>query len=169
MTFKNITIALLLVPCMALGKNSSDSRMQQLKNDFHVKELELYELEKMIAEKEEHLDTMMERCSYVYSSIYEQLDNKGQEEFKEEVHALRLNIERAIDIQNEIKGVSAKHLIDRGTNNENELERLRFALIRQAIQHIALKELFKRYEKLLEQFLTIKNELECLQNNVHLN
>ena len=161
MTYKGMILSALLVPFTIIG-NDTDPRIQQLKNDLHAKELELSELENMIAEKEKQIDAIRERGGNLYYSICHDLDDQEKQYLEQEINHFKSSIEHALSIKSDITAYFAKRFRD-GHNNFNELERLKFVLIRYAIEYTSLKQLFKRYEDCLLQILALKIALEDLQ------
>ena len=154
-------LSALLVPFTIVG-NDTDPRIQQLKNDLYAKELELSQLENMIAEKEKQIDAIRERGGSLYYSICHDLDDQEKQYLEQEIGSFKSSIEHALSIKSNIEDCFAKRFHDKH-NSFNELERIKFILIRQAIEYTSLKQLFQRYENCLIQILEIQNTLENLQ------
>ena len=81
MTYKGMILSVLLVPCTLIG-NRADTRIQQLNNDLQAKEVELFQLARMIEEKQQWIDSTFQ-AQKDFLSMHFGISNKEEyEQFK---------------------------------------------------------------------------------------
>ena len=157
----------LLVPFTIIGSSTVDARIEQLKNDLQEKQLELSDIEEMIAEKEEQIDAMTKRGAKLVRSISWD-DEKKEQQFRQELISFDSEVRLSMSAKNDMQGFLAKELLRDHKTDREEFKRLKFVVIRIAVEYGALEKLLNGYEQCLQQVHAIEVELENLQKQVSL-
>jgi len=160
-------LSALLMPLMLIGNNAAaNARIKQLKNDLHAKEIELANIDTMIQEKEEFLDTMTSRGAEIYVILYKALNDEQKQIFQNEMDTFEKGIEQALLSKANIEEYFTQIFSNVRIDKRHDFERLRFVMIRYAVGCRYLEKLFKRYEQCLQQVQAIERDLESLQKQL---
>jgi hypothetical protein len=181
MTYKGIILSVLLAPFTIIGNNNVDIRIQELEEKFFQKELELSDLGKMIAEKDELLSSFDSDCQnylrFFINKKIKQLEEKNdgkslsEEEEKQLANELRKMVNEflytfcdACRNKKDIKDMLLEGLFyqDESTGIK-EFESFKFYLIRSTFEREITIRLIKKYEHCIQELIVIKAELENLQ------
>jgi hypothetical protein len=175
MNYKNILLAMLLVPLAAIGKNTTAARIQELDEKIFQKHLELSNLGTAITEKEELLallkSEMQDRYALIIDKKTKELEEKNggkslspdegarlYTELRDELQGFYQKLDIAFKNKENITG-----MLVNGLFQEDDFQSLRFYLIRYAFEHEILKRLVKKYEILIQEWISIETELEKLK------
>ena len=87
-------LSALLVPFTIIGNDASDTRIQQLKNDLHAKELELSELSQMVEEKQAWIDSITERQHAFYAMVSNIIGKEEKDALKKELNDFQEQVDK---------------------------------------------------------------------------
>lgn len=183
MISKNMLLSVLLIPATIIGKDTIDVRMQKLEEKLSQKELELSNLGKMIAEKDEFFSSF----NMESQRLLRLLIDKRVKQLEEQKSGKSLSQEEknkvAIEMQNKaneflykffdaLKGDKAiDGMLSEGLFQKNEIageagadfESLRFYLIRHTFEQMITMHLVKKYEDCIKEYRDLLRELSNLQ------
>ena len=163
MTYKGMILSALLVPFTIIGNDASDTRIQQLKNDLHAKELELSELSQMVEEKQAWIDSITERQHAFYAMVSNIIGKEEKDALKKELNDFQEQVDKLDfskgDILNFLKSYALNNI-----KGSMEFERMKSWCIRYNAEYHLLNNLIKRYEQCLQEFIALEIELKNLQS-----
>jgi len=184
MTYKSILLTLFLVPFSMVGKDTKNTRIQELEEQISEKELELSNLGNMIAQKDEQLlafhsdvRTLLNFfTSKRIAMLEKQNDGKALSSEDEDKIAKELGKQadeflykfwNALKDNKSITGMLTKGLFQGDINPDifdvEEFESLKFYLIRRIFNQLAIIRLVKKYEACITEYRALLNELIDLQ------
>ena len=165
MTYKGMLLSALLVPVAvtSYGKESVDSRIQQLKEVRFQKETELSELGLQIDAKQGVIGDLFASEVYCIKKHYKSRDLSSHEkdELRQQVEKLNeLFSDFTYGLISEEQVREFFKLLANSQEIYEGFERLKYLGIRNNIEQKLLKVLTKRYEECLQELIAIGQELE---------
>ncbi len=159
MTYKGMILSVLLVPCTLIG-NRADTRIQQLNNDLQAKEVELFQLARMIEEKQQWIDSTFQ-AQKDFLSMHFGISNKEEyEQFKKEIHPFGEELDNVGWAAEDLQKFLATRFDNVTKNFDEVLERTKAMMIRYSIEYHLLFKLVKRYEQCAQEFLALEIALK---------
>jgi hypothetical protein len=170
MTYKGMFLGALLVPIAvtSYGKNTDDTKIQQLKERCSQKKLELSELGAKIAEKQALLESLFNEACNAYSEKISDLNLKGPDlekhtqETNEACKKILTIFESKVKSKENIKGFLLHELIDEEKDSPGDFDPIKFWFLRGYFEHEFLEALIGRYEDCLKELIEIECEIKTL-------
>lgn len=173
MNYKNVLLGVLLVPFSMMGNNSTVYK-KQLEENLFQKQVELSNLGAMIAEKSEYITSIggkiTELVGLKFNEKAKQLEEKkgGQSLSQEEQAQIYAELRYEIDdfYKNFEIAYQGKHsivgILMNGLFQDDSFQLLEFCVLRCVFEQEILKSLVQKYEKHIEELVTIKIALGAL-------
>ena len=179
MIHKAFLATLLISATFIVYGQNLDAQIQELKNDRYKKQLELSELGKKIAEKDELLESMWEAANNVALKILEKKRRSSEEQAVED-HKQAMNtslenfkkvLDEAIIVKKNVKQFFIRELLredkllteDRKDFETKNFVTLKFYVIRNALERDIMRALVEQYEECQQELIEIDQKLADLQ------
>ena len=156
--YKKIILSLLLLPCMVFSKSDRDCQIEQLKNAQRDKEEKIALIVKTIDEKEDLIDSLFLKAQNVLQNISDEY-----EDILEEMSSFEFDLQQALIQHKSIKYLLDKKFANDSNKSEFELKRMKYIVIRYALEYMSIYKLIQQYEQHLQELLELNYKLEELQ------
>lgn len=151
-------LSLLLLPCMVISNSDKNYQIEQLKKAQCEKEEEIVFIIKQIDEKELLIDAFYLKAINVLENI-----NCDDIDLLEEANILEFNLQQALIQHKSMKIILESDFVNDSNKNKFELKRMKYLVIRYALEYMNLYKLIHEYEKCLQELFEINNKSEELQ------
>lgn len=175
-----LSFILLPVTITSYG-NDVEARIKELEQKYFEKELEISDLGKMIAERDEILRCARQNIGILWDTIKRQKADAiarkhgkdlSEEEFEQVGIIMQASLNEfvkqfvvALGANQEIKGMLTKGLYDQeNIDSATSFESARFILTRAILEHMLLEKLVAKYEACVEELIKFSRELTALKN-----
>jgi hypothetical protein len=170
--FKGIFFCFLLVPISIISDTNSvldntNASMQELRQELAKKLFKISEMGKVIAEKDMYMQSLRTEIENFIAQLMMKKKLKEQALFEfgeaidKDIQQLNVSLHEAF-AKRDIKGFFVKILF----SPEEELETIKFYVIRAYNEYLLLRHFVEEYEMLEQEIIDIKQELE-LKNKEH--
>ena len=156
--YKKIMLSLLFIPCMVLSKSDRDCQIEQLKNTQRDKEEEIALIIEQIDAKENLIDSIYFKIGNICPSLTDEWDD----DLGDILNLFVGDLQRAVTQNQPITSLVNNEF----THNDDykfTMKRMKYLVIRYALESISLYKLIEQYEKCLQDLLEANNKLEELQ------
>ena len=157
--YKKFMLSLLLLPCMVVSKSDRDYQVEQLKNAHRDKEKEIALIIKAIDEKEDLIDCIFSKFNNILPNISDEY-----EDIFEEINSFEFDLQQALVCHETIKYLLDKDFTNDGNKSKFELKRMKYLVLRYALEYMSLYQLIEQYEINLQELLELDYQLKKSQN-----
>lgn len=170
MIHKITLLTSLLIPAtfITYGQNI-DAQIRELKNSRFEKQLELSDLGKRIAEKDELLHSIALGARNFFTELIKKKELNEQEakEFGRALNTSLENFEKALDeaiiVKKNVKQFFVKELLKENNKKVEDFETFKFAIIRITLERNLMKTFVEQYEDCQQELIEIDQKLADLQ------
>ncbi len=163
MTYKNLLLAILLMPLSLLGNSE---QIAQLTNDLKEQILKASEYGKKIARQEELIEDMIYKASVIWQDILSTLNEDEKKVFNDEIDVFLNRLNQIFKGERTFNNFLKQELFE-NKKNDFGLGKIKSAQMRIIIERIIWKNMFEEYEQILSEMVAIDQKIENLkkQNN----
>ena len=151
-------LSLLLLPCMVFSKSDRDCQINELINAERDKEKEISLIIEKIDEKESLIDSIYLKIGNICPNLTDEWDD----DLGDVLNLFVGDLQRAVTQHKSITFLMDNEF----THNDDckfTMKRMKYLVIRYALESIKLYKLIQQYEKCLQELFEINNKLEELQ------
>lgn len=158
--YKKIMLSLLLLPYMVVSNSDKDYQIEQLKNAQRNKEEQIALIIEQIDTKESIIDALFLKAKNILPNINcDEIDI-----IQDKMDLFAFNLQQRVIQEKSIAFILNYDFTSDNNNNKFELKRIKYLVIRYALEYINLYKLLEQYEQHLQELFDIHYQLKKLQN-----